>query len=766
MSHAFIRLRPRSEQIYISQGRIVIATSVDGSIEPEAELGLFVHETRMLSRHQVLVDGEPLKPVALSKVAEHAWLGYYITRAPGAGSDSKDMGAGLMDEASEQTLEARISRYVGSNMHEDLDLTNYSSGVVNFELAVELDADFADLVETARPRQQFGTLDRRFQQLDEQSWELRFDYRASHGDARLDRGLRLLVHRVDSAPRWERGRLIFDVGLEPQQRWHACLDYIPRVEEALTLGWEPSHYQCRSFEPTTNPMDERRLGFLGRASSIRTTNAVPLIRVVEGAFGQAVEDLATLRLHDLDVDETSWTMAAGLPLYVALFGRDTLTAAWQAAIVDTGMLKGTLTRLAERQGREVDDWRDEQPGRLLHEAHTGPLEVLGYNPRARYYGSITTSAFFPVALCELWHWSGDAELVRPFVKPALEALRWLDEWADFEGDGFYEYKTRSSQGTKHQAWKDSDSAMVYEDGTQAQPPIAASEEQGFAYMAKFMMAELLWWLGERELAARLSREAGELKRRFVDAFWMPDAGYLAMALDSDKRPLRSIGSNAGHCLATGIIDRSMAGPIAGRLLSDDMFSGWGVRTLSSEHPAYNPYSYHRGSVWPVENATFALGFMRYGLHGHVARLSRAMFEAAQLFESHRLPEVFSGHGRDADHPFPAFYPGANSPQAWSASAIFCFVQAMCGIYPYAPLEMLVVDPHLPEWLPELTFENLKVGRARTTIRFFRRADGTSDYRVEALEGPLHVLRQASPWSLTATPGGRLVDAFSSLLPRH
>ncbi|MBA2662428.1 MAG: amylo-alpha-1,6-glucosidase [Bradymonadaceae bacterium] len=766
MPRSFIRLRPRSNQIFISQGRIVMATDADGQIDPDGEQGLFVHETRMLSRHRVLIDGARAMPVALSKVEEHAWLGYYIVRAPGSQQSAVDMGSGLMDDVSEQTLELRISRFVGSNVHEDLDLTNYSSKPVRFELGVELDADFADLVETARERQQHGTLQRRWEQIGAKQWELRFDYAARHKQARLERGLRVLIHRVDSEPRWHEGRIVFDVVLAPLQRWHACFDYVPVLEEALSLGREASNYQCRSFEPTSNLMDERRGSFLKRAASLHVGKAEPLTRAVEGAFEQSVEDLASLRLHDLDVDERSWTMAAGLPLYVALFGRDTLTAAWQAAMIDTGMLRGTLVRLAERQGRVDDPWRDEEPGRLLHEAHTGPLEVLNYNPRARYYGSITTSAFFPVALCELWHWTGDRDLVAPFVKPALAALKWLDERADLDGDGLYEYKTRSSQGTKHQAWKDSDSAMVYEDGTQAEPPIAASEEQGFAYMAKFMMAELLWWLGERDLSRHMAGQASALKSRFIDAFWMPDEAYLAMALDRDKRPLRSISSNAGHCLATGIIDRSMAGPIAGRLLSEDMFSGWGVRTLSSEHPAYNPYSYHRGSVWPVENATFALGFMRYGLYEHVAKLSRAMFEAAMLFESYRLPEVFSGHGRDADHPFPALYPGANAPQAWSASAIFCFVQAMCGLYPYAPLKMLVVDPHLPAWLPELTLENLKVGRARATIRFFRRADGTSDYRVEALEGSLHVLRQPSPWSLTATPSGRLVDAFSSLLPGH
>ena len=239
-----------------------------------------------------------------------------------------------------------------------------------------------------------------------------------------------------------------------------------------------------------------------------------------------------------------------------------------------------------------------------------------------------------------------------------------------------------------------------------------------------------------------------------------------MALDAQKRQVRSIGSNPGHCLATAIVDQALVSRTADRLIQRDLFTGWGIRTLSSKNPAYNPYSYHRGSVWPVEHGTFALAFMRYGLWQHVDLVCRAQFEAARLFDFYRLPEVFGGHQRDADHPFPALYPRANSPQAWSASAVFALLQAMLGLYPYAPLSMLIVDPHLPEWLPELTLRDLRVGKARITIRFKRRKDGRTSYRVIDQEGTLHVVRQPTPWSLTAQPLERLRDALESLLPRH
>jgi glycogen debranching enzyme len=236
-----------------------------------------------------------------------------------------------------------------------------------------------------------------------------------------------------------------------------------------------------------------------------------------------------------------------------------------------------------------------------------------------------------------------------------------------------------------------------------------------------------------------------------------------MAIDGSNRLVKSISSDAGHCLLSGILDEAMAARIVNRMMQPDLFSGWGIRTLSSEHPAYNPFAYHRGTVWPVENGAFVLGMARYGLHGEMWRLARALFEAAALFEYDRLPEVFGGHPRDDHHPFPCLYEKADSPQAWSASAAFIVMQALLGLYPYAPLRVLFLDPWLPDWLPQMTLENMSVGDARVSLSFQRGEDGRTDYKVEQLEGELHVLRQPSPWSLTAHWGERVKDAVSSLL---
>ena len=722
----------------------------------------------MLSRYRWLIDGAEPHAVALSNVEQHSWLGYYIQVPPNIAHGHNDRGSGEMSEASEKSVELRLSRSVGYGVHEDVDLTNFTQKPTEFELQLEVDADFADQEETTKPRRQFGKLTRSWRRNQQGNWELLFDYAAQHhyehqgdvGDASIHRSITIEIAKCDSPPRYSDNCVSFHVSLMPLQAWHACIRMHPEVEG------EPAFppYGCYAFEPTKNPWDLSRAAFLDQATTFTASESGTLTAVVVGALEQAKRDLAALRLHDLDRNSDAWVPAAGIPIYVALFGRDTLTVAWEAGVVSSQMMRGTLPVIANLQGKVVDDWRDEQPGRMLHEAHTGPLAKLGFNPRARYYGSATTSGFYPAVLAHLWHWTGDKELIRPLVDGALEALRWKDNWADLDGDGFYEYLTRSTQGVKNQGWKDSGDAIVYADGTVVEPPIATCEEQAFVYVSKLHMAEMLWWLDRKDEAKQLYHQATELKKRFNEAFWMEREGFFAMGLDSKKRQIRSIASNPGHCVACGFVDEALVERTVDRLLAEDMFSGWGVRTLSARHPAFNPFSYHRGTVWPVEHGSFAMGFMRYGLHAALEKIALGMFEVAALFDFHRLPEVFSGHPRDALHPFPAMYPKTNWPQAWSSSAIFTIIQCMLGIYPYAPLHALFVDPHLPDWLPEITLTNLHVGSAIVTIRFFRERDGTSSYEVLDKRGRLHVLRQPSPWSLTSGPVERMVDALSSVLP--
>jgi glycogen debranching enzyme len=756
-----IRLHTRPDTLYVSRGRTVLATNGAGAID--GAWGLFVHETRLLSRYRYLVDGRAPYPVALSNVGQSSWLGYYVTLPDGVETGEPDHGSGQLAPLSQQTVELRVSRAVGEGLHEDLDLTNFTQQPVAFDFEIHIDADFADLADAGRAPAgpSPGTVTRSSRTSADAvelefsfAAEHRFDHQGERGIARLERGAVVRLTHGAAARTVERDRVRFRIALPPQACWHACVKVLPRID-GRALAPPDACYTLRADPPPASAHPATRFSAPGSTT---------LTGVVVGALERAMSDLRALRLDDLDHGPDAWTMAAGLPLYVALFGRDTLTASWQAAIAGPEPMRGSLLELARWQGTRDDDWRDEQPGRMLHEAHTGPLEMLELNPRARSYSSVTTSAFFPAVLAELWHWTGDKAFVQPLIRPALDALAWIDRCCEGDPDGFCRYHTRSKMGVKHQAWKDSGDAIVDDEGRQIDPPIATCEEQAFAYAARFLIAELLWSLDQKDEARSAFRKARDLKARFNDKFWMDDQQFIALGLDSAGRPIRSLTSNPGHCVASGIVDDARVPAVADRLMRDDLFSGWGIRTLSAGNPAYNPYSYHRGSVWPVEQGTFVLGFVRYGLHEHAARLTRAQFEAAALFEAGRLPELFAGHQRDERHPFPALYPQANSPQAWSASALLMMAQSLLGLYPYAPLHLLLVDPQLPEWLPELTLSNLRVGEAQADIRFFRTAGGASDYRVLDVRGPLHVVRQPSPWSLTAGVGERAIDLLRSLVP--
>ena len=769
-SRSLVSLRPSGDRFHLYRNHLVLSTGLDGFVRG-GEQGLFAHEARVLSELRYLVNGEEPRPVGVSPVSATESLAYYIALPPGRGAGPPDRGSGLVIEDTQQTLELTVRRTLEpprgaiaipsgataraiaiDGFQKTLTVTNYSNHATAFTLLLRLDGDFAGLPELRNGSLNLGQITRAWDAAVRRltfAWRARHAFRHGHeeGSAEDWRAVTLDVLTSDGPVEAPPEGLAFGITLRPGEAWKARLRVTPFVQSlgALTPdGHEP-------------PRRHHRFEFPG--DYYRTAIASDVLH-------RAQMDLEDLRLSDLDRGPHAWTMAAGIPLYVALFGRDTLTASWQGAMVTPDMMRGSLQVLAELQGRSTNDWRDETPGRLLHEGPTGPLEILNVNPRARYYGSVTTSGFFPLVLAQYWHWTADERFVRSLLPEAFAALRWFDEFGDLDGDGFVEYLTRSTHGVKHQGWKDSEDAIVYPDGSLAEPPIATCEEQAFVYVAKFHFAEMLWRMGERREARRLFRDARRLRRQFNEAFWLPDQQYFAMALDARKRPVASIASNPGHCLASGIIRREYVQATADRLMQPDLFSGWGIRTLSSRHPAFNPYSYHRGSVWPVEQGSIALGLMRYGLHAHLERLAAGVFDAASLFEHARLPELFGGQPRDEAHAFPGLYPHANSPQAWSASTVVLMLQALLGLYPYAPSKLLFIDPHLPAWMPDLVVRDLRVGDARLTLRFERTRKGITTYRMLKKTGDVHIVRQASPWSLTATFGHRARDLVASALPVH
>jgi glycogen debranching enzyme len=485
------------------------------------------------------------------------------------------------------------------------------------------------------------------------------------------------------------------------------------------------------------------------AARARTRLAAELARLsssnfdVTAAWRCAVSDLAVLPLGE---PAGPTAPIAGLPFYQEIFGRDTMTASWQALLAGPTMLADSLRLIAGHLGRRRDDWRDEEPGKPLHEARQGPVSVLGLNPFTSYYGDWSTAPDFLVFLGQYLAWTGDLDTVRELLPTARRALAWIDRYGDPDGDGFLEYHCRSRTGLKNQGWKDSDTAIVDEDGRIVPNPIATSELQGYWYAALRHAAAVFTLTGHPARGAALLARARALRRRFHRTYWLPERGCYAMALGPDRRPVRSTNSNDGHLLATGIVPASVAVRVADRLLAPDMFSGWGVRTLSADHPVYNPFSYHRGSVWPVEAGTIGLGLARYGCWPHLHRLAEGMFSAAALFDEHRLPEVLSGLPRDPAHPHPGVYPDSCSPQAWSASSVIALVQALLALRPAASLRTVFVDPHLPEWLPDLRLEGVRVGGATVDLTVRRRRGGRTSVRVRG--DRLAVVRRAPRQALS------------------
>jgi glycogen debranching enzyme len=678
----------------------------------------------VLSRYELSIGRQEPELVSAAQLESDRWIG--VLRLPRPGGDAA--GPQLPQDA----LEIVLDRRVGPGLLDKLRIENHSAVPCQTTLRITVDADFADLAELGRERQQQGTIAR---QVEGGDGTLTLAYRVEANGRVDERGLRIDADDAVWPPRVEKDGLSFDVDLAGGGSWTTTITFaiLDRGAWRLPEGGDD-----------TNRRTRQRQAWRDRRARIACADRL------EGPFERAADDLFELRNWELEeeilgrTDGGRWVLNAGIPIFTGLFGRDVVTAGWQSALLGPRALAGALDAVAASQATDDDPWRDAEPGKLIHEMRSGPLSALGLTPRDAYYGSQTTPAMFVLALSEHWHWTGDDAFLERHVDTARRAMTWARRFGDLDGDGFVEYEKRSPLGLRNQAWKDSDEAIRHADGSNADGPIATVEEQAFYILALERMAEILVALGEDAEADEYLRRARDLCRRWHDAFWMPDEGSYAMALDGAKQQVRSIASNPGHALGSGVVPPEHARAVADRLTAGDMFSGWGVRSLSAAHPSYNPFAYHLGSVWPVEQATFALGFKRYGLDAHLDRLVGAVFDAAFASPHGRLPEALSGHGRE-DFPSPVPYPAANVPQAWSASALIQLVQIMVGIYPFAPLRVLaLVRPRLPAWAPDLTLTGMRVGDASVDLHFRRKADGSASWRVLRRRGRIAVIAAGPP----------------------
>ena len=732
----------RPDLLYAWKGPALLIVNTRGECGPDQSLsGFYFREARFLSNLRLELNGErpwlceaaSLDPESLSLNFVHPEIA-----APGGGGTGQSGDEEATDARGlpERSLDVRLSFHVGiAALTVVLVIANRARRSVPCEVAWNLGADFADIQEAQSGRREQEA------RVESSAHDDHLEFAYQHPD------LPFRTH-VRHDRRWTvRGeRLVANLELQPQHTEELRLQIVPlsgrddlakddaNVRDAVLREWHASFARVE----------------------------VPGNRVIEEVLTRNVRDIAAFPLLDGPRDE--WlAMQAGMPVYPAFFGRDALTAGWQAGYIDRGdALAAALTKLGRLQSDRVDDWQDEEPGRIPYQIRRGPLALLNLNPYSAYYADYASPLMFVISLANLWAWSGERQHVERHWDTARRILDWTREYGDLDGDGYLEYQTRSSKGTKNQGWKDSGDAIIYEDGAPVPAPIATCELQGYWYIAQELMALLSWVMDAREDAYAYRKSAAALKDRFNRDWWVDDEQFYALALDPEKRQVRALTSNVGHCLTCGIIERDRLPAVVGRMFAPDLFSGWGIRTLSTNHAYYNPLSYHRGTVWAVEQATIVFGLRRFGFDARALDLAQALFELAQVYPEYRIPECVGGYAR-GERPVPGAYPRANTPQLWNATAFPLVVQTILGLLPLAATHTLVLDPVLPAWMPELILHDLRIGGAKATLRFWRDESGSSHWEVLHQQGTLHILRQPAPESLSATWSDRAGAVLESLV---
>ena len=613
--------------------------------------GLYAYDTRFLSTFTLTVDGR--RPLLLSSgKVEYFSAAFYSRNAP-------------VDGLAHDALSIARHRFVGRGLQDHIVLRNETRAPISFTLELGFGTDFADIISVKE--HDFALGDPLHAPALPPSAAGRFDEETGcvvlqESDGRSGRTQVVLSrsgHTSDSVVR-------FPISLAPHGSWDI------RVDVAVSLDGEVAHPALVEQRFGT---ERTRVRESLDAWSLRLPRLQTSWDELRHAFDQSVADLAALRLRH--GEGAGMVPAAGMPWFMTVFGRDTIITSLQTMLLGPELGVGALDTLAELQADVDDPTIDAEPGKIVHELRSGRAAEKWFH---RYYGTVDATPLYLVLLSEVWRWTGDAELARRFREPALRALSWIDVYGDRDGDGFVEYERRSS-GLENQSWKDSGDSQRFRDGRFAETPIAPAEVQGYVYDAKRRLVEVArdaW--GDEELAARLEREAADLRIRFDDAYWVPDrGGYYALALDRDKRRVDALCSNIGHLLWSGIVPEERVESIVDALMRHELWSGWGFRTMSTSDAAYSPLSYHNGTVWPHDTALAAWGLSRYGHWDAVHRVASALFESARHFDW-SLPEVFAGFDR-SETPFPIGYPTAARPQAWAAGTPLLLLRLLLGLEP-------------------------------------------------------------------------------------
>ncbi len=652
--------------VQILEGNTFVVSDRNGDIESSLTdpTGLFSFDTRFLSKWVLTVDGERLNALSTDD------LQYFETRfflVPGTGTVYVDSDLSIIRR-----------RSVANGFVESIQIFNHQREAVTLSLRIEAASDFADLFEVKDALTKKGTY-----------------------EARVEKGMLVLAYRRETYERdtwisssvpaaFDEHGFTFDVTVGPHGSWETELT-VAAVAPGFNLSGSRSGRGSASTP--SNKMARGLDKWLAKAPQLECDDDA-----LRATYHRSLVDLAALRFAPRTMTNHALP-AAGLPWFMTIFGRDSIFTSLQSIAFTPELAATTLRILGERQGTRVDDFRDEDPGRILHEMRFGELTAFEERPHSPYYGCADATPLYVVLLDEYERWTGDTRLVRDLEYEARAALRWIDEYADLQGNGYISYQRRNEKtGLENQCWKDSWDSISYRDGTLPGFPRATCELQGYAYDAKVRGARLARHVWHDEgFADRLEDEAAELKRRFNRDFWVADGGYFAIALDTDGRQVDALTSNNGHLLWSGIVDKSKARRVVDNLMGDRLFSGWGVRTMAEGDGRFNPIGYHVGTIWPFDNSFIAWGLRRYGFKDEAAHIAEGILDAAKFFDG-RLPEAFGGYPRSMTM-YPVQYPTACSPQAWSTAAPLLLLRTMLGLEPLG--DHLIVDPAIPASLGQM-----------------------------------------------------------------
>jgi glycogen debranching enzyme len=671
----------RGGPVTIVEGSTFCLSGRGGDMRSDLPEGLFFLDTRLLSRWQLRVDGVTPQPLAVAYDGPYGAT--FVSRA-------------VRDRADGGSLLVMRRRLVGRGMREDLSVRHHGRSAREVTVALRCDVDFADLFDVKRGEATAAGERRR---------ELSSFAATFHGRrGRTERRVRVAF---SAPPTWdedaEAATAVWRMVLEPEEVWTCCAEVSVAIGESTI---EPRH-PCGEATAADVPSD-RFARWRAAAPRVRTDDPA-IDRVIQ----RSLDDLGSLRMFDPAHPERP-VVAAGAPWFMTLFGRDSIITAWMTLLAEPDIALGVLQALARLQGTDVDAATEEEPGKILHEVRFGESSSMSLGDGHIYYGSIDATPLFVMLIAELGRWGHEPAAVDALIPAADRALAWIEQYGDRDGDGYVEYARMTPRGLRNQGWKDSWDGIPSADGRLPETPIALCEVQGYVYGAYVARAELARWQGDTATETAYRAKAAALRSAFERDFWLPDKGWYALGLDAQKRPIDALASNMGHCLWTGIVEPQRAELMVPHLLSGEMFSGWGVRTLASSMASYDPLSYHAGSVWPHDNAILAAGLMRYGFVQEAHRIILAMFDAAASSED-RLPELFAGVSRE-EVSVPVAYPSSCSPQAWAAAAPLLLLRAMLGLEPDVRDGVVAVRPRLPDRVRRLAVDAIPLAGQRVSFR--------------------------------------------------